>query len=211
MIRLAVLGASGHGVVVGDTALSEGWRDVVFYDNRWPELQSVGPWSVIGTESDLLRSRAEFDAVVVAIGDNRTRLDRQRELAAAGIELATLVHPSAVLSPFAQVGPGSVVFAGTVINAFAIVGAGAIINTGATVDHECVLADGVHLSPGAHLGGNVHVGEASWIGIGAAVRQNIVIGANVIVGVGAVVVKEVPDNVIVFGVPARVRRSNGSS
>lgn len=203
MRRLAILGASGHGKVVGDAALRSGWDDLVFYDDRWPQLKGIGSWPVKGNTADLLRVGTGFDDVVVAIGDNTTRLVKQRALISAGIDVNSVVHPAAVVSQFAKIGPGSVIFAGAVVNAFAILGAGCIINTAATVDHDCLLADGVHLSPGAHLGGDVRVGEATWIGIGAVVRQGISIGSNVIVGAGAAVVKDIPNDLTVVGVPAR--------
>ena len=208
MNRLAVLGASGHGKVVGDAAMCSGWHDVVYFDDRWPEVRTLGPWSVIGNAQGLVRAQGEFDAAIVAIGDNRTRLLRQRELVAAGIVIATVIHPSAVVSRFARIGPGSVLCANTVVNPFALVGAAAIINTGATVDHDCELSDGVHISPGAHLGGAVRVGEAAWIGIGAAVRPGITIGERVVVGAGAAVVNDITDGIIVTGIPARAHKSN---
>lgn len=208
MRRLAILGASGHGKVVADAALRWGWEGVVFYDDGWPRIQALGPWSVVGTTVDLLRDLENVDGVVVAIGDNRVRLGKQRELSAAGAPIVSVIHPAAVVSPFAAVGPGSVIFAGAVVNPFASVGAAGVINTSATVDHDCMLADGVHISPGAHLSGAVHVGEGSWIGVGAAVRQGISIGANVIVGAGAAVVNDIDDDLTVVGVPARSIHSN---
>jgi sugar O-acyltransferase (sialic acid O-acetyltransferase NeuD family) len=209
--RLAILGASGHGKVVADAALLAGWTEVVFYDDHWPALDRVGPWAVVGSSGDLLRSATSHDAIVVAIGDNRVRLAWQREIMHARATLASIVHPAAVVSPHACVGPGSVICAAAVVNPFAIAGAACIINTGATVDHDCVLADGVHVSPGAHLGGGVRIGEASWVGIGASVRHGSVIGANVMVGAGAAVVGDVGDGLTVIGVPARPLRQTRES
>jgi sugar O-acyltransferase (sialic acid O-acetyltransferase NeuD family) len=200
--RLVILGASGHGKVVGDAALLSGWDSIIFYDDRWPQLKTVGPWEVRGATIEITRSAADCDGVVVAIGDNRTRLARLKEIRTT-MPMITVVHPAATVSPFAEIGPGCVIFAGAVVNAFAVIGAGCIINTSATVDHDCILADGVHLSPGSHLGGAVHVGEASWIGIGVAVRHGISIGANVTVGAGAAVVNDIANNLTAVGVPAR--------
>lgn len=203
MKRLGILGASGHGKVVADAALCAGWDELVFFDDEWPRIRTVGPWTIAGVAADLIRSRADFDGAVVAIGNNRTRIGKQRELVAAGVNIASVVHPAAVVSRFATIGLGSVVFAGAIINPFAILGSACIVNTGATVDHDCVLADGVHISPGAHLGGAVQLGERTWIGIGAAVRHGISIGADVIVGAGAAVIKDIVDKETVTGVPAQ--------
>jgi UDP-N-acetylbacillosamine N-acetyltransferase len=94
--------------------------------------------------------------------------------------------------------------AGSVVNPGATLGRNVIVNTCASVDHDCVLEDGVHISPGAHLGGGVTVGRGTWIGIGAVVRDHVMIGAGVTIGAGAVVVKDIPDGVMAYGVPARV-------
>jgi sugar O-acyltransferase (sialic acid O-acetyltransferase NeuD family) len=203
MKRLAILGASGHGKVVADTAEICGWESVVFFDDAWPTLDSNGVWPVDGNTNEMLERLSEFDAVLVAIGDNRIRLDKLAILKGAGAHFACLLHPSATVSRYATIEGGTVVFAGAVVNAYARIGTGCILNTGCSVDHDCTLLAAVHVSPGAHLAGGVQVGEASWIGIGSCVRQSISIGAGVMVGAGAVVVADIVDGVTVVGVPAR--------
>jgi sugar O-acyltransferase (sialic acid O-acetyltransferase NeuD family) len=202
-MRLAILGASGHGKVVADIALLLGYTGVVFFDDAWPSKSSVGRWSVVGTTETLLGSVADFDAVIVGIGDSRIRLEKHAVLTATNAPLVTLIHPAAVVSDFVQIGIGSVICAGAVVNVDARLGVAVIVNTGAAVDHDCRLADGVHIAPGAHLSGDVHVGAGSWIGVGACVKQGVHIGADVMVGAGSVVVSNIPDGVTVVGNPAR--------
>jgi sugar O-acyltransferase (sialic acid O-acetyltransferase NeuD family) len=200
--RLAILGAGGHGHVVADCAERLGWSRIVFFDDS-PDAKTPAPWTLAGTGADLLASIAEFDALIVGIGINRIRLERQQALAAAGGRVATLIHPAATVSRHAVIGEGSVVFAGAVVNPGAVVGQACILNTGCGIDHDDRLADGVHVSPGAHLGGGVSVGEASWIGLGASVREGISIGSDVRVGAGAVIVRDVTHGLTVVGNPAR--------
>ncbi|MBF1801802.1 acetyltransferase [Alloalcanivorax profundimaris] len=205
MKRLAILGASGHGKVVADAALCAGWDEVCFFDDAWPRLSRNGPWSVEGAFSGMLGGCGpSFQAAVVGIGHNATRLAKMSALREAGIPLVTVVHPSAVISAHAHLGEGCMVFAGAVVNVDTRIAAGCILNTGATVDHDCCLEEGVHISPGANLAGGVTVGAGSWVGIGASVRQGVAIGRNVMVGAGAAVVSNIPDDVTVVGVPARV-------
>ena len=207
MKRLAILGASGHGKVVADTAVfSEAWSEIDFFDDAWPTLQVNGVWPVIGDSRILLDSLIRYDGVIVAIGNNSVRLNKIHLLQANNAPLCNIIHPNAVVSQYVEINSGTVIFAGAVINIDVKIGWGCIINTGATIDHDCVLGNGVHVSPGAHLGGGVSVGEIAWIGIGACVRQLIEIGRNTIVGAGAVVVKNVPDDLTVVGVPATVLR-----
>lgn len=202
-MKLAILGASGHGKVVADTAECCGWQSVEFFDDAWPELQNNCVWPVVGDTEVLMGRLADFDGVLVAIGNNRIRHGKLRELQAAGAQLATLIHPTASVSRYATIGEGTVVFAGAVVNADTHVKPGGILNTACSIDHDSVLGDAVHISPGARLAGGVLVGDWSWIGIGASVRQLVRIGERVMVGAGSVVVSDIPNNITVAGVPAK--------
>ncbi|WHS62003.1 NeuD/PglB/VioB family sugar acetyltransferase [Pseudomonas sp. G2-4] len=203
MNRLAILGASGHGKVVADTAECSGWDSICFFDDAWPSVKKNGIWSVVGNTDRLLSELETFSGVVVAIGDNRIRQDKLQKLLLVNARLVTLIHPAATVSRYATIGAGSVVFAGVVVNVGVRVGLGAILNTGCSVDHDCVLGDSIHISPGAHLSGGVTLGDRSWIGVGACIRQQISIGCDVVVGAGAAVVNDIASRRVVAGVPAK--------
>lgn len=203
-MRLAILGASGHGKVVADAAGLSGWREVVFFDDAWPDIQQNGPWSVVGDTTALIADFASFDGVVVAIGNNRIRQTKQLELLYVGAHIVSVVHPSAIISPYAEVGIGTVVFANAVVNACARVGEGCILNTGAVVEHDCEVGNFVHISPNAVLAGGVALGSLVWVGACSSVRQLIKIDESAVVGMGAVVTRDVPPDVTVAGNPAKI-------
>lgn len=199
----AILGASGHGKVIAEIAELNGFSGIHFYDDRWPELAQVEHWPVLGDSDALFKQVAHYANVVVAIGDNATRLEKYHQLFVQGACCLPLVHPSAIVSRYADLDCGTVVMAGAVINPFSRIGKACIINTAATVDHDCVIADGSHLSPGAHLAGGVEVAEASWLGIGCQIKQLIKIGSNAVVAAGATVIHDVLNNQTVAGAPAK--------
>lgn len=205
-MRLAILGASGHGKVIADAAGQLGWQDVIFFDDAWPSVKENGPWSVNGPTERLIEQVSEFDGVVVGIGNNRIHEERQCELARAGANLVSIVHPAATVSSHASFGPGTVVFANAVINPCANVGGGVIVNTGAVVEHDCVVGNFAHISPNAVLAGGVKLGQQVWVGACASIKQLISVGDASIVGMGAVVTKDVGSGVTVVGNPARIRR-----
>lgn len=205
MRSLLILGAGGHGKVVAEAAIEEAmWSRLAFLDDSAVQTSEVQGIDVVGTINDMAKWSAKFTHAIVAVGDAELRIDLLRKCVEYGFALATVTHPSAVVSKHAAVGPGSVVLAQAAVIAGVNVGSGCIINTGATVDHDCNLGDGVHVCPGAHIAGSVEVGSCTWIGIGACVRQRIRIGSHVTVGAGAVVVSDVGDFETVVGVPARV-------
>jgi len=204
-MRLLIAGAGGHGRVVADAAetSAEGWTEIAFVDDRYPELSSVGSWKVVGTFGDLVRLQSHYEACIAAVGDPRLRLELLERLRSTGYRVPVIAHPRASLSRHVIIDGGTFIAAGAVVNIGCEVRVGCIINTGATVDHDCRLGAGVHICPGAHLAGSVQVGSRTWFGIGAVARQGIRIGMDVTVGAGAVCLQDVHDGAVVVGAPAR--------
>lgn len=81
------------------------------------------------------------------------------------------------------------------------------------IEHDCIIGDYVTFAPGVKCNGNVVIKDFAYIGSGAVIKNGsknnpITIGKNSIIGAGAVVTKSIPDNVVAYGVPARVFREN---
>src|SRR5690554_644353 len=200
---LAMLGASGHGKVLADIAELTGWEEIDFYDDAWPQVEVNGAWNVLGVTDTLIDKVSDYEGVIVAIGNNSIRYEKLKQLKEVGAKIATLIHPSAVISQYSSIDEGSVVVAGAVVNPYTTIGMGAIINTSSSVGHDCSLGDGVHICPGARLAGGANIEDLCWIGLGSSVRQLVTVGAASVVGAGAVVVSDVPKGSTVVGIPAK--------
>jgi len=87
-------------------------------------------------------------------------------------------------------------------------GSGVVIGETAEVGDDCLLYQGVTLGGTGNEHGKRHptLGNGVVVGTGAKVLGNIRIGDNVKIGAGSVVVKPVPDNCTVVGIPGRVVR-----
>jgi sugar O-acyltransferase (sialic acid O-acetyltransferase NeuD family) len=203
MKRLAVFGASGHGKVVAEIAELCGWTEIIFFDDDFNKTK-LEKWIVSGDMSSLISKAVNFDGCFVAIGDNHIRSEKIEILISKGFKnLVSLVHPSAIVSSHCKIGIGTVIMAGSLINPFSKIGMASIINTGSIIEHDNFIEDFVHISPGVKTSGGVKIGNKTWVGTGSSIRQNLTIGQNVLVGIGSVVITNVPDNSIVFGVPAK--------
>jgi UDP-3-O-[3-hydroxymyristoyl] glucosamine N-acyltransferase len=88
------------------------------------------------------------------------RDELQQRLYAACFELATVIHPMAVVSPRAVIGAGSAIMAAAIVGTEAQLGAGVIVNCGAVVDHHCRVEDFGHLGVNAGKAGGCCLG--SW-------------------------------------------------
>jgi sugar O-acyltransferase (sialic acid O-acetyltransferase NeuD family) len=213
--RIIILGCGGHGRVCGEMAELLRYQDIAFLDlARHHEPGRRFDWPIRGS-FDLPTIAADLAAwgdpgseYHVALGDNQARLAITRAIEAAGLPLATLIHPTAFISPRSTIGRGSSVCAGAIIQPHSRVGMACLVNTAASVDHDGILGAGVHLSPGVRLSGRVTVGEGSWLGTGVAVRDGVTIAGRITVGVGGVVVDDLSAPGVYVGVPARMRRAH---
>lgn len=93
------------------------------------------------------------------------------------------------------------------------IGKGFVLHHGYGSIISGILGDNVHINQGVTIGGNwgrsnggralPTIGNNVWIMAGAKILGPITIGDNVLVGANAVVIRDVPSNSVVAGVPAR--------
>jgi UDP-N-acetylbacillosamine N-acetyltransferase len=204
---VVIWGASGHAKVVADIIrLNNRFELKGFIDDVDKQQRQFLGLPVFGGVEALSGLKKDgVTHIVVGFGNCEKRLKRSEVDRKEGFSLATIIHPSAVIAADVSIGDGTVIAAGVIVNPGSKVGANVIINTRASVDHDCEIADGAHICPGATLGGSVIVGAAAWVGIGSTVKDHINIGARALIGAGAVVVSDIPEGVVAYGVPARVR------
>lgn len=191
-----IIEAAGHAVCAvydRDPSLAPPFADIPFMTGD----SALKAWLADHGDPDL--------AFAVTIGGayGRERCAVADDLVAEGLRLLKAVHPRAWVADSARLGDGCQVMAMAAISEDAVLGRQCIVNTNATIDHECVIGDGVHVMPGATLAGCVTVGDFATIGSNATVLPRLSIGAGAMVGAGAVVTRDVPDNTLVTGVPAR--------
>jgi sugar O-acyltransferase (sialic acid O-acetyltransferase NeuD family) len=147
-----------------------------------------------------------FDEVIVAIGNNSLRLNKINHYLEMGIKVATIIHPKALVSRLAKIGIGCMISENAIIGPFATLGKGCRIAPNGIVCHECNLDEGVNLSPKATMGGACNIGKKTWLCIGSTLSDHINIGENCVIGAGAVVLKDMPNNALIVGIPAMVKK-----
>ncbi len=119
-----------------------------------------------------------------------------------GISFDTLIHPNAIISLTAHLSPGSVISAGVIIGSSVVIGDNCFVGQGVIFGHDTVLENYVIIQSGAKLAGHIRVGEGAIIGMGATIIEDVYIGNYARIEPGAVVLKDVPAQTVVSGVPA---------
>jgi acetyltransferase EpsM len=142
----------------------------------------------------------------IATGDNSLR-QKHYELIKDHTkkEPINCIHPSSVVES-KRFGHGNLVCPNAVIHIDSTIGNCTIINTGSVVEHDCWVGDFSQISPNATLCGYVQVGENCFISAGSTIIPKVLIGDNSTVAAGSVVREDVPPNVMVAGVPAKIKK-----
>tara|TARA_A100001015_G_scaffold300593_1_gene386225 strand:+ start:2907 stop:3506 length:600 start_codon:yes stop_codon:yes gene_type:complete len=193
--KIAIVGAGGHGKVVGEIALLNNYEIIDFFDDRANEIKSF-PFTVVDTFDNLKENLNNYNAFFVAIGDNKIRYDKICLLKKYKINIVSLVHPKATISKFSSLGVGSCVMSNAAVNPGTLIKEGVIINTSASVDHDCIIEDFTHISPNCSISGSVRIGKFTHLGSGTSIHPGIHIGNNVKTGVGSKIFKDILDYTI---------------
>lgn len=144
----------------------------------------------------------------VALGNNHERAKIKADFVTYGIQLATILHPSANIMTDKEIGAGTMIHAQAVLGADCSIGCNAIISATVVVGHDSQIGNYAHLTPGVLIGGGAKIGDYSFLGLGAAVLPRVRVGKNVQIGANSVIHKDLPDNVIAVGNSARVIKRN---
>ncbi|WP_199516385.1 NeuD/PglB/VioB family sugar acetyltransferase [Nucisporomicrobium flavum] len=209
---LVIVGCGGHGreiygVVQAINEVSgEPWKVLGFVDDS-PSEVNLGRLERLGVPflGDVGQLAGMPDEVryVIGIGDPRVRAKVAAKIGASRGATAPLIHPDATVGLGNDFAEGVVLFAGARVTTNVTLGRHVHLNQNATVGHDSELGDFVQVNPLAAVSGDCRLGERVLIGTTAAVLQGLALGAGATVGAGACVVRPVPSDTIVKGVPAR--------
>lgn len=204
--NLLLIGGGTHCHSVLDSVLSlNEYEKVGIIDSNESSYLDI---PVIGVDEDIPKlfkeGWTEACITVGSVGNTSIRRRLYKLVKEIGLNLPTIVDPTAVIGNGVTIGEGSFIGKRSVVNVGSSVGICAIINTGAILEHDCNIGDFSHISPGTILCGQVSVGEDSHVGAGSTVRQLIKIGKDSLIGAGSVVVKDISSNVKAYGNPCEV-------
>ncbi len=204
---LILIGGGGHCRACIDVIESLGIYHIAGIVDMPDKIdQQILGYCVIGSDEDLPDLVHRYKNVLITIGqtknyNNRIKLFRQvKEL---GGRLPVIISQSAYVSQHASVDEGTIVMHHAMINADSRIGKNCIINSKALVEHDTVIEDNCHISTGAIVNGGCKVLKDTFIGSGVVAKEGITIGGNSIVGAGSVVINDVFEQILSFGIPAR--------
>lgn len=171
--------------------------------------EKYGRAGEIVNEKPILGGVSWFEAhtdvlAVCGVGAPEVRRHMIERVERPGVRFATLIHPSVIMTRWTSLGEGTVITAGCILSNNVTVSNHVHINPNGTIGHDVTIEAFASLAPGVLISGNVMIHEGAYIGTGANIIEKKTVGAWSIVGAGSTVVKDVPPNSTVVGIPARV-------
>lgn len=195
--KFLIYGGGGHFRVICSILEKDNVEIVGFFD-RSNKSKGYKKISYLGEYDKQINPDSK---IIVAVGNNIIREKISKKIKHS---IGLVIASEATISKNVLIGEGSQIITSSTINTGVKIGKHCIINTNSSIDHDCTINDFVHVAPGATLCGGVLVGRSTLIGAGTTILPNIKVGENVIIGAGSLVNKDIPDNSMVFGTPAKV-------
>lgn len=195
-----IFGVGGHARSVGDVAIACGYDNLLFIDDSAQVGETILGFPVLRRRPDDLSIGWQC---IPATGDALMRKQQFKYVVAQGLEVATLIAPTATIGFAAVVGAGSFVAHHAHVGPLARIGSGCILNTGAVVEHEASIGHFSHVSVNATVAGRSRIGSYCFIGAGATVIDKVEVTDSVVVGAGSVVVEMITCPGTYVGCPAR--------
>jgi len=169
---LLILGAGGHGKSVAEAALLSGeWSSIIFADDSWPQRLEIAGYPIV-TNIDMISSvNMNNLSAIPAVGNNKLRQAWFQKLKELSIPIATIIHPSAIVSESSTVGEGVCIMAGCIVGIDVKIDRGVIVNMASSIDHDCQLGEFSHLSVGVKITGDKILEPLSFLEAGSVIAH----------------------------------------
>jgi len=210
MQDVIIIGAGGFGREVLDVfdavnSIKPIFRVLGFIvDPRFGQAGAyVNDKPILGGFDWLGEHRSDFKAICgVGAPEQRFHLVERAQL--LGVDFCSVIHPDAILTSRVTIGKGVVITAGCIFTNNIRVGNHVQVNLDCTVGHDAVIEDFATISPGTHVSGKVIIRQGAFIGTGTNIIEKIEVGAWSTVGAGSAVIKDIHENGVAVGVPAKI-------
>ena len=211
-MRLGIYGLGGLGREVYELAKiinSEKlfWEEILFIDHK-NDIGSFNGAKAISC-SRLYQDYCDQDIEIsIALGEPAFRNEVYQDMLGHGYPVVSLVHPEIHLPSNTAVGNGCIISENCFISVNVCIGENVLIQPHTCIGHDSRIMPHSVLSTNVVICGNCTIGNRCYIGVNVPVKESVKIGDDVIVGMGSVVTRDIEDNVIALGNPARAMKKN---
>lgn len=207
MKPIFALGVGHNTPVFIDLALACGYKVVGLYHYNAERIgQKDHGFEILGSFDDLFAQSIEGKNFLLTMGDSRIKADLQQRILAAGGNVPTLIHPSAVISSFAKIHPQGVYISPfTYVQADSEVETGSVLLSHVNISHTTHIGKFCFVAGGSHIGAYTRMEDFVFVGQGVlSISAKVkTIGEGAFIGAGSLLVHDVPVGAKMVGRPAK--------
>lgn len=207
-----VFGCSGFGrevmpLVKRKMDNCEKLHSFFFVDDNKPELTINGHPVLTFEEFCHLEGEKEL-TIAIANSQVRKTLYSQITNNKYNIKHLSIAAENVVVLDAVELGENYILSPFVTLTSNIKIGKGFHANLYSYVGHDCIIGDFVTFAPGVKCNGNVVIEDNVYVGTGAIIKQGkpgrpLIIKSGAVIGAGAVVTKNISENLTVIGNPAR--------
>ncbi len=199
-----IVGAGGFGYELLDwiKCYRPSYNFLGFWDDN------INNSDVLGVIDDISYRDAVDSNIFCAVGSGELRKLFALKLSRNSIIFDNLISPSSQLASSCNLGPGVILLGNSSVAANSNIGQCCLIQGFSVIGHDVLCGDFVSIYSFVFVGGGAVLGDGVTLYPHSVILPNVKVGENSIVGAGSIVVSDVPDNVTVFGAPAKIIKKN---
>lgn len=206
MYNIIIVGAGGFGREVylwaKDSFSKDQYRIKGFLDDNPRILNNYNMGIGIIGDLDGYEIKKQ-DRFVFTIGDIDVKKHLVTKLKEKGAKFLTLIHPTAIVANTAKIGQGVIICPFVTVSDHAQLGDFVMMNIYSSCGHDVKVGDYCILSPYATLNGFVILEDEVFLGTHSTIIPYKKIGYKSKISANSSVMRDVPPNKIVFGVPGK--------
>lgn len=215
-MKIILIGGRGTAIVIADQICDAHKRfgvDVevlgLALDDR-SNGDSINGYPILCDIKDLHTQYGSYSDICYIYSLYRPDLMRERtkllyELNIPQSKFENFVHPSVMLAKSAVMGYGNVILANAVINCNAVIGNFNTVNSGTLLGHDITIGNNNYFAGQVCVGSGLEIGNMNFIGLNSSIRNGIKMGDNNVVGMSSNITKDVENDSIVYGNPAKIQ------
>jgi sugar O-acyltransferase (sialic acid O-acetyltransferase NeuD family) len=189
-------------------------KEINLYDFKgFVDFKPKNKYLVIGSDSNPIIDEEEFLSEYkgsnIVIGVGRPHLLKILSEKFKDFKTPNIIHPTFISDKKnINIGVGNIITAGVIFTTNITIGSFNVFNLNMTVGHDSIIGNQNVFNPSTNISGNNKIGNGNLFGVGSISLENMEIGDNNVIGASALLTKNINNDGVYVGVPAKIMKNN---